>query len=41
MRVSGVEANEWVVTAGVHYLEENQPVRLLTDESAPAEAAKP
>lgn len=28
VNVTGVEPGEWVVTAGVHYLEENQPVRL-------------
>jgi RND family efflux transporter MFP subunit len=32
LNVSGVEPGEWVVTAGAHYLEENQPVRLLSDE---------
>ncbi len=28
INVSGVQPGEWVVTAGVHYLQENQPVRL-------------
>jgi RND family efflux transporter MFP subunit len=32
LNVTGVEPGEWVVTAGVHYLEESQAVRLLSDE---------
>lgn len=35
LNITGVEPGEWVVTAGVHYLEENQSVRL------PAEAGEP
>jgi multidrug efflux pump subunit AcrA (membrane-fusion protein) len=31
INVSGVEVGEWVVNAGVHYLDENQTVRLLTE----------
>jgi RND family efflux transporter MFP subunit len=31
MRVRGVEPGEWVVTAGVHALQENQTVRLPAD----------
>lgn len=33
INVSGVEPGDWVVTAGVHYLEENQAVRLITEET--------
>jgi hypothetical protein len=33
INVSGVEVGEWVVNAGVHYLDENQTVRLLTETS--------
>jgi multidrug efflux pump subunit AcrA (membrane-fusion protein) len=29
--ISGVEAGEWVVNAGAHYLEEDQTVRLITE----------
>ena len=29
LRITGVEPGEWVATAGVHYLEEGQQVRLL------------
>jgi multidrug efflux pump subunit AcrA (membrane-fusion protein) len=38
INVSGVEAGEWVVNAGVHYLEEDQPVRLL--HQTPEEGAE-
>lgn len=30
LSVSGLKLDQWVVTAGVHYLEENQPVRLMS-----------
>jgi multidrug efflux pump subunit AcrA (membrane-fusion protein) len=29
----GLSAGEWVATAGVHYLREGQPVRLLEQEA--------
>jgi multidrug efflux pump subunit AcrA (membrane-fusion protein) len=38
INVSGVEAGEWVVNAGVHYLNENQAVRLLSE--SPEEGAE-
>jgi multidrug efflux pump subunit AcrA (membrane-fusion protein) len=38
INVSGVEVGEWVVNAGVHYLDENQTVRLLTE--APEEGGQ-
>jgi hypothetical protein len=34
LSVSGVKLEQWIVTAGVHYLEENQQVRLLSDSEA-------
>jgi multidrug resistance efflux pump len=37
MNVSGVQPGEWVVTAGAHYLEENQPVRLVSDTDGDGE----
>ena len=36
LSVSGLKLDEWVVTAGVHYLQENQPVRLISEESEKA-----
>jgi multidrug efflux pump subunit AcrA (membrane-fusion protein) len=33
LNVTGIDAGEWIVIAGVHYLEENQPVRLLESPS--------
>jgi multidrug efflux pump subunit AcrA (membrane-fusion protein) len=38
VRVTGVEPNEWVVTAGTHYLREDQEVR-LPDEPSRSEGA--
>ena len=32
---SGLTKGEWVVTAGVHYLDDDQKVRLLSDEPTP------
>jgi multidrug efflux pump subunit AcrA (membrane-fusion protein) len=32
LKVSGLQVGEWVITAGVHYLEENQTVRLMSDD---------
>jgi RND family efflux transporter MFP subunit len=34
VRVTGVEAGQWVVTAGVHYLEEGQQIRILEDPAS-------
>jgi RND family efflux transporter MFP subunit len=34
LNIAGIKPGEWVVTAGVHYLEENQAVRLLSEEPA-------
>ena len=36
VRVKGIEAGQWVVTAGVHYLDEGQTVRILEDQATPA-----
>lgn len=33
LSVSGLKPDQWVVTAGVHYLEENQPVRLVAEDA--------
>ena len=30
LSVSGLKLDQWIVTAGVHYLEESQPVRLMS-----------
>jgi multidrug efflux pump subunit AcrA (membrane-fusion protein) len=37
VNVSGVEPGEWVVTAGVHYLDENQTVHLPADKEGDGE----
>lgn len=34
VRVKGIEAGQWVVTAGVHYLDEGQKVRILEEHAA-------
>ena len=36
VRVKGIEAGQWVVTAGVHYLDEGQKVRILEDQATAA-----
>lgn len=36
MSVSGLKLDEWVVTAGVHYLQENQTVRLIAEDAEQA-----
>lgn len=36
VRVKGIEVGQWVVTAGVHYLDEGQKVRILEDPATPA-----
>ena len=33
MLVNGIEAGEWIATAGAHYLEEGQRVRIMTMEA--------
>jgi RND family efflux transporter MFP subunit len=33
IRVQGIELGEWVATAGVHYLEEGQQVRILAEDA--------
>jgi RND family efflux transporter MFP subunit len=37
VRVKGIEAGQWVVTAGVHYLDEGQQVRILDDPATRAD----
>lgn len=34
VRVKGIQPGQWVAIAGVHYIEEGQPLRILPDENA-------
>ena len=37
VRVTGIDAGQWVVTAGVHYLDEGQKVRILGNQAENAQ----
>lgn len=41
VRVKGIEAGQWVVTAGVHYLDEGQQVRILENPATKVDLGSP